>query len=55
MIIWNLKCPKCDKRMRYEVDVCPCMASEVPLPECPNCGEKMTYDVGALKGRRRVK
>jgi hypothetical protein len=53
MIVWNLKCPKCGMRIRYEVDVCPCMASEVELPNCNNCNEKMTYDIASLKGRRK--
>ncbi|ADC70232.1 conserved hypothetical protein [Methanocaldococcus sp. FS406-22] len=55
MIIWNLICPKCGKRMRFKVDVCPCMASEVELPNCPNCGEKMVHDYTSLKGRRRIR
>ncbi len=55
MIIWNLICPKCNKKLRYTVDVCPCMASQVPLPECPVCKEKMTYDLSSMKSRRMVK
>jgi ssDNA-binding Zn-finger/Zn-ribbon topoisomerase 1 len=55
MIVWNLICPKCGKRMRFKVDVCPCMASEVELPNCPNCGEKMVHDYTSLKGRRRIR
>ncbi|MCS3900439.1 hypothetical protein [Methanococcus voltae] len=45
MIVWNLICPKCKKRLRFEVDVCPCMASEVELPKCEVCGEKYTFEL----------
>ncbi|WP_423792828.1 hypothetical protein ACPB8Q_01105 [Methanocaldococcus indicus] len=51
MIIWNLICPKCMYKMRYKVDVCPCLASQIELPKCPKCGEKMTYNINKKRFR----
>ncbi|ABR54607.1 conserved hypothetical protein [Methanococcus vannielii SB] len=54
MLFWNLKCPKCGKRVKFKVEVCMCNASEVKLPFCENCREKMEVDTSGLKGRRRI-
>uniref|UniRef100_A9A9S3 Uncharacterized protein n=1 Tax=Methanococcus maripaludis (strain C6 / ATCC BAA-1332) TaxID=444158 RepID=A9A9S3_METM6 len=55
VITWNLQCPKCNKRMTYQADVCICKALEVEIPNCESCNIKMEVDVSGLRGRRRVK
>ncbi|AEF95870.1 hypothetical protein [Methanotorris igneus] len=53
MIVWNLICPNCKRRVTLKLDVCPCMASQIPIPKCENCNTEMTFDINAKRGRRR--